>query len=319
MSNSPTSSSSDPLVDSCCLIAENTVNSLLDEVEQDSAIGETSANASLPTSVMLRNIPNKYTRAMLIDSLKDEDFDVSKHCNNLYLPMDTGSGCNLGFCFLNFHTHDKATEFMKQMEGVRLPSAGSRKVCSVVWANRQGVFGGNGVEESLLSPETATPSQLRTPTVCLSEAEETPADDQQHDDESEKPFSFPEQVGTNPFPGTIAGSKLFVGGLSANTTEDDMRNYFSQFGKVREASIVINRQTGVSRGFGFCEFYESSAAQKVLGKKCNLINGRSVSVRLYNFTPVMMNQLSYLPLTSNLQQQPDNVHPPYYHFNSWLY
>ena len=73
------------------------------------------------TSVMLRNIPNKYTRSGLLTALTDEGFEAAKHCNNLYLPMDTASGCNLGYAFLNFHSHEEAQEFMKIFDGCRLP------------------------------------------------------------------------------------------------------------------------------------------------------------------------------------------------------
>ena len=46
---------------------------------------------------------------------------------------------------------------------------------------------------------------------------------------------------------------LYVGNLSFNTTADDLREAFSQYGTVTSASVVSDRETGRSRGFGFVE------------------------------------------------------------------
>ncbi len=46
---------------------------------------------------------------------------------------------------------------------------------------------------------------------------------------------------------------LYVGNLSFSTTSDDLRTAFSQFGNVQSASVVMDRETGRSRGFGFVE------------------------------------------------------------------
>jgi RNA recognition motif-containing protein len=46
---------------------------------------------------------------------------------------------------------------------------------------------------------------------------------------------------------------LYVGNLSFSTTSDDLRTAFSQYGTVQSASVVMDRDTGRSRGFGFVE------------------------------------------------------------------
>lgn len=48
--------------------------------------------------------------------------------------------------------------------------------------------------------------------------------------------------------------RLYVGNLAYSTTEDSLRNEFAKFGTVMEASVVIDRVSGRSRGFGFVEF-----------------------------------------------------------------
>ncbi|HRI07685.1 MAG TPA: hypothetical protein PKW35_07705, partial [Nannocystaceae bacterium] len=55
--------------------------------------------------------------------------------------------------------------------------------------------------------------------------------------------------------------KLFVGGLSWGTTDESLRDAFSRFGAVTEAKVVLDRETGRSRGFGFVGFDDASQAE----------------------------------------------------------
>jgi cold-inducible RNA-binding protein len=73
--------------------------------------------------------------------------------------------------------------------------------------------------------------------------------------------------------------KLFVGGLSWNTTDDGLKEAFSRFGAVVEAKVVTDRETGRSRGFGFVTYQEAtdgaSAQQAMDGAS---LDGRSIRV-----------------------------------------
>ena len=73
--------------------------------------------------------------------------------------------------------------------------------------------------------------------------------------------------------------KLFVGGISWDSSEDSLREAFGQFGEVTEATIVVDRQTGRSRGFGFVTFSEDAAAdtarQQLDG---STLDGRTIKV-----------------------------------------
>ena len=53
------------------------------------------------------------------------------------------------------------------------------------------------------------------------------------------------------------GTKLYVGNLSFRTTSDELRDLFSQAGEVESASVIEDRETGRSRGFGFVEMATS--------------------------------------------------------------
>ena len=69
--------------------------------------------------------------------------------------------------------------------------------------------------------------------------------------------------------------KLFVGGLSWNTTDDGLRRAFEPFGDVREATVICDRDSGRSRGFGFVTFVSRQEASKALEE----LNGASLDGR----------------------------------------
>ena len=73
--------------------------------------------------------------------------------------------------------------------------------------------------------------------------------------------------------------KLFVGGLPYRTTNDELRDAFAKAGEVASASIVTDRETGRSRGFGFVEMANDgdadSAIQMWNGKE---FDGRTLTV-----------------------------------------
>jgi RNA recognition motif-containing protein len=58
--------------------------------------------------------------------------------------------------------------------------------------------------------------------------------------------------------------KLYVGGLPYSTTEDALRNAFSQAGAVSSATIITDRMSGRSKGFGFVEFENDGDADSAI-------------------------------------------------------
>lgn len=58
--------------------------------------------------------------------------------------------------------------------------------------------------------------------------------------------------------------RLFVGSLPWSTTNDELKELFSQAGTVAEATVVIDRQTGRSKGFGFVEMSSDEEAMKAI-------------------------------------------------------
>jgi RNA recognition motif-containing protein len=59
-------------------------------------------------------------------------------------------------------------------------------------------------------------------------------------------------------------TKLFVGNLNHDTTENDLQDYFAQAGSVLSVNIMQDRSTGRSRGFGFVEMGSDEEAQKAI-------------------------------------------------------
>ena len=70
-------------------------------------------------------------------------------------------------------------------------------------------------------------------------------------------------------------SKLFVGNLSFNTTENDLQDMFAPHGSVVEANLMTDRMTGRSRGFGFVTMSSPEQAQQAI----DALNGSSVDGR----------------------------------------
>lgn len=58
--------------------------------------------------------------------------------------------------------------------------------------------------------------------------------------------------------------KLFVGNLSWNATEDDLKTHFESAGAVVSVKIVVDHYTGKSKGFGFVEMADAEGAQKAI-------------------------------------------------------
>ncbi|PKU76641.1 Heterogeneous nuclear ribonucleoprotein 1 [Dendrobium catenatum] len=72
--------------------------------------------------------------------------------------------------------------------------------------------------------------------------------------------------------------KLFIGGISWDTNEARLREYFENFGEVLDAVIMKDRTTGRARGFGFVVFSDPGIAEKVVMEK-HLIDGRMVEAK----------------------------------------
>ncbi|HRQ74847.1 MAG TPA: RNA-binding protein [Phycisphaerales bacterium] len=73
--------------------------------------------------------------------------------------------------------------------------------------------------------------------------------------------------------------KIYVGNLNFKTTDDALRNLFSQYGDVQEASVVTDRETGRPRGFGFVTMTNDSEAKAAIEATNGMqFDGRTLNV-----------------------------------------
>lgn len=70
--------------------------------------------------------------------------------------------------------------------------------------------------------------------------------------------------------------KMFIGGISMDTTTNDMKEYFSRFGSVVDCTLKIDPLTGRCRGFGFVLFGDASSVDKVLAEKTHILKGKTI-------------------------------------------
>jgi RNA recognition motif-containing protein len=69
--------------------------------------------------------------------------------------------------------------------------------------------------------------------------------------------------------------KLYVGGIAYGTSEDTLKNHFAQAGAVESASIIMDKMTGRSKGFGFVQFANDADADKAI----SMFNGQELEGR----------------------------------------
>ncbi|KAL4227321.1 DAZ-associated protein 1 [Mactra antiquata] len=76
--------------------------------------------------------------------------------------------------------------------------------------------------------------------------------------------------------------KLFVGGLSWDTSKESLLDYFSQFGEVIDCVVMKNPDTGKSRGFGFVTYRDTNCVDTVLSVPAHIVDGRQVDPKACN-------------------------------------
>jgi len=107
------------------------------EFDEDCSSELGAAHPSSHTSVMLRNLPNSYTRALLIKLLDEEGF-AGKY-DFVYLPIDFKTRLSLAYAFINLIDAKEAKRFWKHFHGFSNWAVPSHKIASVDWSEFQGL------------------------------------------------------------------------------------------------------------------------------------------------------------------------------------
>jgi RNA recognition motif-containing protein len=72
--------------------------------------------------------------------------------------------------------------------------------------------------------------------------------------------------------------KIYVGNISYNTTEDDLRTAFSEHGEVHSVAVIMDRETGRARGFAFVEMEPDAADRAIQALDQTDLGGRTLRV-----------------------------------------
>ncbi|XP_007420446.2 RNA-binding protein Musashi homolog 2-like, partial [Python bivittatus] len=77
-----------------------------------------------------------------------------------------------------------------------------------------------------------------------------------------------------------SSSKMFIGGLSWQTSPDNLRDYFSKFGDIRECMVMRDPTTKRSRGFGFVTFADPASVDKVLAQPHHELDSKTIDPKV---------------------------------------
>jgi len=76
----------------------------------------------------------------------------------------------------------------------------------------------------------------------------------------------------------VMQKKLYIGNLSYDTNEEDLKQHFTQYGEVTRAQVIMDRDTNRSKGFAFVEMAAEEGAEKALQADGQDLMGRSIRV-----------------------------------------
>ncbi len=105
------------------------------EENYDLDVERIAAGRDKRTTIMIRNIPNKYTQIMLLSEI---DVAFKQGYDFFYLPIDFKNRCNIGYAFINFMDPQRIIPFWNEFNGQRWHNFNSEKVCAMSYARIQG-------------------------------------------------------------------------------------------------------------------------------------------------------------------------------------
>ena len=76
----------------------------------------------------------------------------------------------------------------------------------------------------------------------------------------------------------MLNSKIYIGNLSYNASEDDLRDFFSQYGNIESCNLIIDRDSGRSKGFAFITFSSDEEGLQALEANGKDLLGRNMNV-----------------------------------------
>ena len=90
---------------------------------------------------------------------------------------------------------------------------------------------------------------------------------------------------------------MFIGGLSWETTHDNLLRHFSRYGEVVDCVVMKNPETGRSRGFGFITFQDPNNVDLVLQNTPHILDSRTVRLKRFSFLLPLPFNLDFIGIT----------------------
>lgn len=75
----------------------------------------------------------------------------------------------------------------------------------------------------------------------------------------------------------LRNTRYFVGGLAPATNSDSMKAFFTAYGKVVDATVMVDRESGRSKGFGFVTFEDAQDTDQLVGRSDLILDEKQVS------------------------------------------
>ncbi|KAF4754217.1 hypothetical protein FOZ62_027468 [Perkinsus olseni] len=231
------------------------------------------------TSVMWRNIPNRYTYEMLVQVMNQHGFEYGndREYHSVYLPWDDYNKCNRGYAFINLTSRPVADRFMTIFNGYQWPrnTTRSSKTSCVTWATTQVKHFSFDDSPGEGQPDGhITDGRFRASSHCSTVVTDGSADGGGGRVEvpSDSPIHMVNNI--NNFVNPPPENTVFVGGLSPAINTADLKALMSrQFGAVIDCEVKRCRSTGKSRCFGFCSFEHSSSAVAAVNASNSALQG----------------------------------------------
>ncbi|EER15420.1 glycine-rich RNA-binding protein, putative [Perkinsus marinus ATCC 50983] len=230
------------------------------------------------TSVMWRNIPNRYTYEMLVQVMNEHGFEYgnNREYHSVYLPWDDYNKCNRGYAFINLTSRPVADRFMTIFNGYQWPrnTTRSSKTSCVTWATTQVKHfsfddspGHDGQPDGYI-----TDGRFRASSHCSTVVTDGTDTGRKADVPQDSPIHMVTNM-TN-YVDPPPENTVFVGGLSPAINTADLKALMSrQFGPVIDCEVKRCRSTGKSRCFGFCSFESSSSAVAAVDASNSALQG----------------------------------------------